>query len=276
MKRQSLQKKRRSLRGGLFVFHSKTRRRKKQRVAASADLGSEVPNLGVARALFVILVLHVAAIAAIFIHNRVTNGDAVVPNAEEFSTASDTVTGGQSREKLPVVQKGEDFYFVATGDTYERIARLKGVDVNSLRDLNDNVKLKAGRILRIPSGGMVAPPAITDSSEPGSTPAFVDSAQAEPSNPPIMVKRDTPAPTLNLEIEHPTLVKPNVQPTVEAAAPVIVIPVEADGIYTVKKGDTPWGIAKRHKVSVDNLLKANGVTDATRLRIGMKLRIPSS
>jgi LysM repeat protein len=276
MKRQSLQKKRRSPRGGLFVFRSKTRRRKKQRVAASADLGSEVPNLGVARALFVILVLHVAAITAIFIHNRVTNDDAAVPNTEEFSTASDTGMGGQSREKLPVVQKGEDFYFVATGDTYERIARLKGVDVNALRDLNDNVKLKAGRILRIPSGGIVAPPAITDSSEPESTPTVVDSARDEPSNPPIMVKRDTPAPTLTLEIEQPILVKPNVPPTVEATVPVIVIPVEAGGIYTVKKGDTPWGIAKRHKVSVNNLLKANGVTDATRLRIGMKLRIPSS
>jgi hypothetical protein len=63
MKRQSFQKKRRPTGGGLSVFHAKTKRRKKQRVAASADLGSEVPNLGVARALFVILVLHVAALA---------------------------------------------------------------------------------------------------------------------------------------------------------------------------------------------------------------------
>ena len=70
MKKQSFQTKRLVPGGGLFVFHSKTLRRKKQRVAASADLASEVPNLGVARALFVILVLHVAAIAAILVVRR--------------------------------------------------------------------------------------------------------------------------------------------------------------------------------------------------------------
>ena len=151
MKKQSFQTKRLATGGSLFVFHSKTHRRKKQRVAASANLASEVPNLGVARALFVILVLHVAAIAAIFIHNRVTDDD-IVSAAGDPPKAMPAVSPRDRGAPPPVVKSGETFYFVATGDTYERIARLKSVDVQELRDLNNGKGLDPGAILRIPAG----------------------------------------------------------------------------------------------------------------------------
>jgi LysM repeat protein len=47
-------------------------------------------------------------------------------------------------------------------------------------------------------------------------------------------------------------------------------------IYTVKKGDTPGGIATENGVSLANLYKANGFTRDPILQIGQKLIIPAN
>ncbi len=44
--------------------------------------------------------------------------------------------------------------------------------------------------------------------------------------------------------------------------------------YTVAKGDTPVSIAKKFKITSDQLLTANKVEDAHKLKIGQKLVIP--
>jgi LysM repeat protein len=44
--------------------------------------------------------------------------------------------------------------------------------------------------------------------------------------------------------------------------------------YTVQSGDTPWSIAARHKISVEDLLRANGLTDKDTIQPGQSLRIP--
>lgn len=46
--------------------------------------------------------------------------------------------------------------------------------------------------------------------------------------------------------------------------------------YTVKAGDSPWKIAKANKVTLDELLAANGLTRQSVLKIGQTLQIPSS
>jgi LysM repeat protein len=45
--------------------------------------------------------------------------------------------------------------------------------------------------------------------------------------------------------------------------------------YTVAKGDNPVNIAKKFKVSYDDLLAANHIEDPHKLKIGQKLTIPS-
>ena len=288
MTRKSFQKKRRPTGGGgLFVLHSKTRGRKKQRVAASADLGSEVPNLGVARALFVILVLHVAAIAAIFIHNRVN--DSGVAGTEEGRTQVSSAFATQPKTETSV-SKGEHFYFVATGDTYERIARLKNVHVTELRELNKNKGLGHGAILRIPANKL-AIPVEAASLDPGPAPQTPDSPAA-PLNPgPVVVKPNVSDPAAreksnaadrlsqggpeqvgSARSESSPPVSPNRKPSIAVAIPVSAETPSAT--YIVKTGDTPWGIARQHGVTVKELLEANDIKDARRMRISMKLRIP--
>jgi LysM repeat protein len=52
-------------------------------------------------------------------------------------------------------------------------------------------------------------------------------------------------------------------------------PVHEGGrTYTVRGGDTLYGIAQSHKTSVDVLLQMNRLSAATVLHPGLKLRVP--
>jgi murein DD-endopeptidase MepM/ murein hydrolase activator NlpD len=48
-----------------------------------------------------------------------------------------------------------------------------------------------------------------------------------------------------------------------------------EGRYTMKNGDSLHGIALRHKVTVDELKRANGITDPTKVWAGAVLNVPS-
>jgi LysM repeat protein len=50
---------------------------------------------------------------------------------------------------------------------------------------------------------------------------------------------------------------------------------ESKKTYTVAKGDTPVSIAKKFKITSDQLLAANKIEDAHKLKIGQKLVIPA-
>jgi LysM repeat protein len=53
-------------------------------------------------------------------------------------------------------------------------------------------------------------------------------------------------------------------------------PVADMAEYTVAKGDSPYKIAKKFKVTPDALMKANNITDPKKIQIGQKLKIPSA
>lgn len=52
--------------------------------------------------------------------------------------------------------------------------------------------------------------------------------------------------------------------------------IPADGVYTVKNGDSLWKIAKKFNTSVDKIAAANGMDSKTPLQVGQKLRISGS
>lgn len=56
------------------------------------------------------------------------------------------------------------------------------------------------------------------------------------------------------------------------AAPVFSAPQK----YIVQPGDTLWAIAQRHGVSVEALASENGLTNPDAIRIGQRLRVPTS
>jgi murein DD-endopeptidase MepM/ murein hydrolase activator NlpD len=47
-----------------------------------------------------------------------------------------------------------------------------------------------------------------------------------------------------------------------------------EGVYTVRRGDTCYSIARALGVSADELMKLNGITDPSRLLEGQRLKIP--
>jgi len=51
-------------------------------------------------------------------------------------------------------------------------------------------------------------------------------------------------------------------------------PNASDKTYTVAKGDNPYSIAKKLKVSYNELIKTNDIKDPTKLQIGQKLIVP--
>ena len=55
----------------------------------------------------------------------------------------------------------------------------------------------------------------------------------------------------------------------------IDISEQATDGYTVAKGDTLWDLSKKYNVSIDDIAKASGLTNANQLKIGQKLVIPS-
>lgn len=52
--------------------------------------------------------------------------------------------------------------------------------------------------------------------------------------------------------------------------------VAADAVHVVERGETLWGIARAHGVSVEALRTANGLADADRVLAGQRLRVPSA
>jgi membrane-bound lytic murein transglycosylase D len=45
-------------------------------------------------------------------------------------------------------------------------------------------------------------------------------------------------------------------------------------VHTIESGDTLWGVARQHGVTVPALAAANGLTTNSRLTVGTRLKIP--
>src|SRR4051812_44675104 len=147
------------------------------------------PNMKLSRALLIVLVLHVVAVAGIIAFNAIKSRQSVLPPATSTKTASQALS-----------QK-------------------------------------------------TAAPAIT-STEPASKP------RDEMATTKAVVKEERKA----------IPVKPAVENTPKP---------ESKKSYVVAKGDTPVSIAKKFKITSAQLLAANDIEDAHKLKIGRKLVIPA-
>lgn len=278
MKLSSLSVKRRPVKKGAFRTLFANVARKKHRAATAAapmpEMEGDVPNLGIARALVVILVIHVVAIAGIFAHSHFFEGDAAKAAVAEKELLEPVREQPRAAATMQQIATGEDYHIVKTGDTYEKIAMANGVEVADLLKANDNTALSADLILRIPARTIVATEpeeltrlrngsavleTVTETTVGSTLP--VDDLRSAP-----MVETDAAA----------QLVRPNVTREVEATRPVeqAGAPAASGTKYTVKNGDTFWKIANANGSTPDVIMKANRITDPRKLRPGMQLVIP--
>lgn len=259
MKPRRLTTKRRSPRPGVFKKLHASVRRKKQRAATAAarpsmDIESDVPNLGISRAIVVLLLIHVVAIGGMFAHSKwfADSEQPVVikedPNAPARESTPQTTAPVSGVSSVPKHNFGHTPYVVETRDTYGSIAAAHEVDEFELRRLNNNSQLRSGRILRLPPK-MVRPAA--------------------------MVTRSAPAAAAPVAISIDDIPDP-VVPTVAAPTPAAPTPAAASGkTYTVKSGDTVWRITQKFGIGQKELMSLNGISDPSKLKIGQVLKIPN-
>ena len=272
------------------VLYAKTGRKRRLHAATATadpqiDLESDVANVGIGKALLVILVLHVLAIGAIYTHSKFfsdepaektvakTSSSAVMPAAEIKTPAAKApapkpAVAAVAPTPDPVSDDANSRYIVVTGDTYHRIAQVRNVDESALRALNNNRPLRAGVVLDLPDELSSRPVAV----------AAIPQPAPKPTPQPVPAKvEQTPEPkhARAVEVAEDTapkavVVKPKVERPVVAAGPT-----DSGQRYTVKRGDTVWRIASRYKVSRADLLKINGLTDPRKLAVGREIKIPT-
>ncbi len=264
MKLQTLPVKRRPVPKGIFHRLNAVTHSRRQRVAAASapasDMEMEDGSSKISRALTIIFLIHIVAIALIFIHQRFLDGRAPATSTDVKSqpAAAAAPSANQPRSDLPRLSSGEKPYIVKTGDNYARIAAAEGVDEGDLRLLNKHVDIGPGLILKIPPKRIVAedPPevaAIRAQSASGIDRGMVEGVDV--SGAPRAV-----------------LVRPNV---IHGGASQEVPPASGE-TYIVQPGDSIFRISGRFNVGQDSLMRANRITDPRKLRAGMELVIPEN
>ena len=264
MKPHTLPVKRRPVSKGIFKRLSAVTANRKQRVAAaaSADMDIDDSSSKISRALTIVFLFHIVAIGLIFVHQKFLDGRAPSePQAAKGGKveAASPVAAAPIRANLPRLSSGDKAYIVRAGDNYARIAAAEAVNEGDLRLINEHVDIGPGVILKIPPKRIVAmdPPevaALRNQVPVGRDFGLVDAIPVNVSGAP-----------------RAQLVRPNITRGTQAASASVT---SASKTYTVQNGDSVWRIANRFKVNQDALMKANGLSDARKLRGGMSLVIP--
>jgi LysM repeat protein len=269
MKFRTLSVKRRPVTHGMFRRLSAVTRYRKQRVAAPAfiaEMDSDEGNSKISRALIIIFLIHIVAIGLIFVHQKFLDSRMAKRQVSAKVVAAEVATTLpvlSKRPDLPRLATGEKPYIVRAGDNYARIATAEGVDESKLRLVNKHVDIGPGSILKIPPKRAVAMAASEVAAIHESSRADLEQGlvAAEPVN-------------VSAAPKARPVRSGGVKPASDSAASTV-----AGGTgkwYVVQSGDSVWKIANRHKVSQDNLMRANGMSDARKLQAGMKLKIPQS
>ncbi len=262
MKPHTLPVKRRPVTKGIFKRLKAVTGNRKQRVAAAAAAEMETEEGGskISRALTIIFLIHIVAIGLIFVHQTFLDGRTpgmAKPAAKEKQGVVPLVANVSRRMDLPRLASGEKPYVVMQGDNYARIAAQAEVDEADLRLVNQHVEIVPGLLLKIPPKRIIAaePPevdAIRSQTPLDNERGLVEALPVDVSSAP-----------------RAQLVKPNVSLIRSGQATSTV------KSYVVQNGDSVWRIANRFKVNQDVLMKANGISDARKMKVGLSLVIPN-
>jgi len=260
MKNRIIPVKRRNRSHGMFHRLSAAVARRRQRVAAGApsvDIDDDESDARIGRALLIIFAIHLLAGALVFTHHKyLKHRSPVTPVA---------TAPAESRSSAPA-EEVRITYIVKEGDSYASIAAAHRVDEAALRVTNRHATLRKGLIVGIPKSSS----AIASRPDPALAPTEPEDAPA------AAVVRTAAKPATEEGLVPAVDVKdaPKARAVATASAKS---PTTAQGArYVVKPGDSIWRIANTHKVDQQELMKANGLDDARKLRSGMTLVIPKA
>lgn len=230
--------------------------------------GEAEPNMRFSHALFVVLILHVIAVAGVFAFNSIKAKQALEPTAAlegPLPTAP-----SKAEAEAPIVKKAaeapkdaEGTHTVVAGETLGKIAAQYKTTVEALEEANGITSrslIRVGQVLTVAPTG--APAKVANKPDQAVAKVAAKPAQAEAKTPAAHAIISSVAKPVEAAKPKPE----TTSPTAEA--------LPADGIYTVAKGDNPYSIAKRYHVSYQDLLALNNIEDPTKIQIGQKLKIP--
>lgn len=218
------------------------------------------PSMKLSQAFIVVLVLHVVAVGGIYGFNKL-NETKPKPVAEKKEAAPEVVAKApepvaDAKPQAPAANAGQT-YTVVAGDTLKRIASKFNTSIEALEKANNLTStsiIRTGQILVVGKAASANAASAPGKAEP------VPHSQATPS---VVAK---PAPV------QPVVAKTApAEPVASAKEPAAD---SAGQSYVVAKGDNPYSIAKKFKVTQDALMKANNIDDPRKLKIGQKLAIP--
>lgn len=230
--------------------------------ATVADADAE-PNMRLSRAIMVMLLLHVVAVGGIFAFSYIKERDLNRPpsgqpgpavsamEAEDSAVpakagAADTV---RSKANALAGPARPGVHVVRVGETLTRIANEHGVTLEALVAVN-------------------GASTVTNGLHPGQELKLPDKSP-EPEH----TVGDSASNALDL-IEGRSNTGPAVVTGAAASAKASRLPPDSGKVYIVGKGESPYVIAQKFKVTYEALATLNHIDDPKKLKPGQKLRIP--
>jgi LysM repeat protein len=265
MKYDRIPTRRQPVRKTLYArLFNKAKPRKQRAAAATASAEDmEEGGINISRSLSIIFAIHILAIGMIFIHKQYLSGRTEAPESsskvEPAAAVAPAVPIASRNNDLPVLSSGDKPYMVEKGDNYSIIARKHGVDESELRNMNRGADIRAGVVLRIPQGKRIIaedPPEV----------AAIRNVPAVPVSEQGLVEI-----LPQVESRQPQMVRPTSQQLEDAPR---AVPAGSGRTHTVKSGENIWRISNQYKVSQNELLSLNGITDPSKLQIGQVLKLP--
>jgi membrane-bound lytic murein transglycosylase D len=162
-----------------------------------------------------------------------------VAQVEPFRAAILSEDGAQRVAAAAVAPPPDTRHRVQRGENLTSIARRYGVPVVTLKQANN---LRGATIH--PGDNLIIPGVPSASAEPAAAAAVAEAR-----------------PDISAQL-------PERQPAAAASG--------KPRVYTVKRGDTLWGVARKHGVTVPALASANGLSSKSQLTAGARLEIPGA